>query len=241
MLEAVLFDWGSTLMDFVWDDALVEEGHRAGLRALGRDDPEELALLSARFRERYLPLLHAPDTLEEVEYPGLVRELLGHFGIEAGDDELNRYLAAEHEAWEPAMRVAATSVALLEALRNRGLRTGLVSNATDPGWLLRADLERQGLADHLDAVVFSSELGKRKPHPAIYQAALEELGVAPEHALFVGDRLVEDVRGPAELGMTTVQALWFRADDNPDGIEPDHEAFTQMDVLNVVERLRAAA
>ena len=41
--------------------------------------------------------------------------------------------------------------------------------------------------------------------------------------------------------MTTVQALWFRADENPNGIEPDYQAFTQMDVLNVVERLRRAA
>jgi putative hydrolase of the HAD superfamily len=241
MLEAVLFDWGSTLMDFVWDEALVEEGHRAGLQALGRDDPEELARLSAHFRERYLPLLHAPGTLEEVEYPGLVRELLDHVGIEADGDAVDRYLTAEHRAWDPAMQVGSTSVALLEALRNRGLRTGLVSNATDPGWLLRGDLERQGLAPYLDAVAFSSEVGKRKPHPAIYQAALSELGVAPDRALFVGDRLVEDVQGPAELGMTTVQAIWFRADENPNGIEPDYQAFTQMDVLNVVERLRKAA
>jgi putative hydrolase of the HAD superfamily len=241
VLDAVLFDWGSTLMDFVWDDALVEEGHRAGLQALGRDDLGELARLSAHFRERYLPLLHAPGTLEEVEYPGLVRELLGHFGIHATDRDLDRYLVAEHRVWEPAMQVAATSVALLESLRNRGLKTGLVSNATDPGWLLRADLERQGLAPYLDSVVFSSELGKRKPHPAIYERALSELGIAPERTLFVGDRLIEDVRGPTALGMTTVQAIWFRADDNADGIEPDYQAFTQMDVLNVVERLRQAA
>ena len=43
-----------------------------------------------------------------------------------------------------------------------------------------------------------------------------------------GDRLFEDVRGADELGTTTVQALWFRADENPDGAEPDHQAFTQM-------------
>jgi putative hydrolase of the HAD superfamily len=94
-----------------------------------------------------------------------------------------------------------------------------------------------GIGPRLDAAVFSSEVGKRKPHPAIYDAALSDLGVAPERALFVGDRLIEDVQGPAELGMTTVQAVWFRADENPDGIEPDYQAFTQMDVLNVVERL----
>jgi putative hydrolase of the HAD superfamily len=85
--------------------------------------------------------------------------------------------------------------------------------------------------------VFSSELGKRKPHPEIFGRALSALEVRPEAAVFVGDRLYEDVGGASAVGMTTVQALWFRADENPDGIEPDFQAFTQMDVLNIVRRL----
>ena len=40
--------------------------------------------------------------------------------------------------------------------------------------------------------------------------------------------------------MTTVQALWFRADEASVEVEPDFQAFTQMDVLNVVDRLRAS-
>ena len=94
-----------------------------------------------------------------------------------------------------------------------------------------------GLAERLDFSVFSSEVGIRKPHPAIFERALEALEVEPAHALFVGDRLYEDVRGAGELGMTTVQALWFRADEHPEGGEPDYQAFTQMDVLNIVRRL----
>jgi putative hydrolase of the HAD superfamily len=93
-----------------------------------------------------------------------------------------------------------------------------------------------GLARRLDFAVFSSEVGLRKPHPAIFERALDALEVEPANALFVGDRLYEDVRGAGELGMKTVQALWFRADEHPDGREPDHQAFTQMDVLNVVRR-----
>jgi putative hydrolase of the HAD superfamily len=88
--------------------------------------------------------------------------------------------------------------------------------------------------------VFSSEVGKRKPHPEIFQVALAALEVAPERTLFVGDRLYEDVRGAGELGMTTVQAVWFRADEHPDGGEPDFQAFTQFDVLNIARRLNAA-
>jgi hypothetical protein len=45
------------------------------------------------------------------------------------------------------------------------------------------------------------------------------------------------VQGAANVGMTTVQALWFNADDSTSGIEPDFMAFTPMDVLNVVRRL----
>jgi putative hydrolase of the HAD superfamily len=103
--------------------------------------------------------------------------------------------------------------------------------------LLQRTLAEMGLAEHLDVAVFSSEVGKRKPHPAIFERALGELGVPACEALFVGDRLYEDVRGAGELGMRTVQAVWFRADENPDGGEPDFQAFTPHDVLNVVRRL----
>jgi putative hydrolase of the HAD superfamily len=94
-----------------------------------------------------------------------------------------------------------------------------------------------GIEQRIDVAVFSSEVGKRKPHPEIFRHALTALEVAPQRTLCVGDRLYEDVRGAGEVGMTTVQALWFRADEHPEGAEPDHQAFTQMDVLNIAGRL----
>jgi len=237
VLEAVLFDWGDTLMQFAYSPELVSAGHRAGLAAIGRDGLPEVDALTEHFREEYEPLFWAPGTIEEIEYPGLVRRLLADFGVEIDDDELGRYLQAEHTAWDPARILAAHTHPLLESLRELGLRLGLVSNAFDPGWLLHRDLEQMGIAQRLDFSVFSSEVGLRKPHPEIFERALEALQVEAERSLFVGDRLYEDVRGAAEVGMTTVQALWFRADDHPDGAEPDHQAFTQLDVLNIVRRL----
>jgi len=233
VLEAVLFDWGDTLMEWRWDEKLLVAGHRAGLRAIGREDLE----LTEHFRERYEPLFWAPGTVEELEYPGLVRRLLGDFEVEIGADELERFLEAEHAAWAPARMLGSTSHALLEALRGRGLKLAVVSNAFDPPALLHGDLTDAGITERVDFAVFSSEVGKRKPHPEIFERALTALGVDPEGALFVGDRLYEDVRGVGEVGMTTVQALWFRADENPDGGEPDFQAFTQMDILNIVDRL----
>ena len=240
MLKAVLFDWGDTLMAFGYEPELVEAGQRAGLDAIGRDGLPDADAITAHFREHYEPLFWVPGTLEEIEYPGLVRELLGHFGIEVSDEELGRFLEAEHGVWDAARVLGGTTHAMLESLRSRGLRLGVVSNAFDPGWLLHRDLEQMGIAERIDFAVFSSEIGKRKPHPEIFERALSALEAAPEEALFVGDRLYEDVRGAAQVGMTTVQALWFRADENPEGREPDHQAFTQMDVLNIADRLLAA-
>jgi putative hydrolase of the HAD superfamily len=237
VLEAVLFDWGDTLMQFAYSPELVSAGHRAGLEAIGRDGLPDADAVTERFRAEYEPLFWVPGTIEEIEYPGLVRGLLGDFGVEIDDDELMRFLEAEHLAWDPARILAAHTHPLLESLRARGLKLGLVSNAFDPGWLLHRDLEHMGIEQRLDFSVFSSEVGTRKPHPAIFHRALEALDVEPGRALFVGDRLYEDVRGAAEVGMTTVQALWFRADEHPDGAEPDHQAFTQLDVLNVARRL----
>jgi putative hydrolase of the HAD superfamily len=236
-LDAVLFDWGDTLFHFAYDEALLDAGWEAGLAALGRDDLPGHRETAARFRERYVPLLWVPGSVEEVEYPGMVRELLQGFGVDLSEDDLERFLEAEHAAWEPARQIGDSTHALLDSLRERRLKTGLVSNAFDPGWLLRNDLERMGLAERLDVAVFSSEVGMRKPHEAIFAAALGPLGVAPERTLFVGDRRYEDIRGAREMGMATVQAYWFRADDDERGLDPDYEAFTPMDVLNIVRRL----
>jgi HAD superfamily hydrolase (TIGR01549 family) len=234
VLQAVLFDWGDTLMRWAWDPEYLSDGHVAGLRAIGR---EPAPALTERFRESYLPLLWVPEALEEVEYPELVRRVLAEEGIEVSGDELLRFLDAEHDAWSKARQLASTTHALLESLRDRGLKLGLVSNALDPPDLLHRDLEELGVAQRLDAAVFSSEVGWRKPHPLIFERALDSLGVLAKNALFVGDTIATDVAGAAAVGMHTCQALWFRADEAEEP-EPDFRAFTQMDVMTAVRRLQ---
>jgi HAD superfamily hydrolase (TIGR01549 family) len=218
MLEAVLFDWTNTLVEFTWDDELLAAGHRA---ALGRDDPE--------FTARYRTLVLGDE--EHRPYAELLTEL----GVEDPD----RFIELEHAAWRPAHQVLSSAQAMLVSLRRRGLKTGIVANSwPEPARLLRADVERYGLAGELDVQVWSGEVGARKPEPEIFIHALDRLGVDPVDALFVGDGLENDVQGAGDVGMTTAQALWFRADDTP-GIEPDYLAFTPMDVLNAARRLAA--
>jgi putative hydrolase of the HAD superfamily len=235
VLRAVLFDWGDTLMRWAPEPEHLADGHRAGLAAIGREPVEGL---TERFRDEYLQAWFEPGLVEEIEYPAQVRRLLGEFGIEVGDDELLRFLDAEHAAWGAARQLASTTHALLETLRDRGLKLGLVSNAIDPPDLLHRDLAEFGVAQRLDVAVFSSEVGRRKPDPLIFRHTLELLGAEPADSLFVGDTVATDIAGASALGMHTCQALWFNADEDPAGPEPEFRAFTQMDVVSIVKRLQ---
>jgi putative hydrolase of the HAD superfamily len=225
MLAAVLFDWNNTLVQFTWDDDLLVAGHEAALKAIDHDEDG--------FTERYREVVLERATPAD-DYGDLLRELLGELSVA----DVDRFVDAEHEVWRSAHAVLGSAQALLQALRGRGLKTGIVANSwPDPARVLRADVEASGLGDLVDVCVFSSEVGASKPDPAIFLHALDELGVDPLDAMFVGDRLVADVGGAANVGMTTVQALWFNADADTSGIEPDFLAFTPMDVLNVAIRL----
>lgn len=219
VLEAVLFDWGNTLVQLEWDEELVAAGHRA---ALGRDDRE----FTARWRELMLGDAHGHRPYAT---------LLAGLGVEDPDGFIDR----EHAVWREAYAVLASAPALLESLRDRGLRTAVVANAwPDPPRILQDDAEALGLAPLLDTLVFAAEAGARKPAPEPFLEACRRLEVVPAAVLFVGDDLERDVDAAARLGMRTVQAVWFRADENP-RVEPDFTAFTAVDVLNAVRRLLA--
>jgi putative hydrolase of the HAD superfamily len=83
-------------------------------------------------------------------------------------------------------------------LQARGYYTGILSNLPRPlGEALRA---KPGFLDPFDHHTFSYELGIVKPAAAIYLHSIDQLGVAPEQALFLDDR-VENVQGAREAGL----------------------------------------
>jgi putative hydrolase of the HAD superfamily len=96
------------------------------------------------------------------------------------------------------MRVEASMVDAVRAARDAGVRTGLLSNS----WGL--EYEREGWDTLFDAVVISSEVGLRKPDPAIYALAADRLGLPPEQIVFVDD-LRPNVRAAVAAGMVGVQ------------------------------------
>jgi FMN phosphatase YigB (HAD superfamily) len=234
VVRAILFDWGNTLAEWRFDPDLFAEAHAAGLLAIARPDAPLREPFTAAYVDRVPPLVLAPAE-DEIDYVATVRDLLRELGSDVDDAAAWRFVVAEQRVWRPAHRLEASALALLDALADRDLSLGLVSNLFDPPALVRELLAAMGVLERLGAVALSAEVGKRKPHPALFEHALVQLGVDPADTVVVGDRLREDVGGAHALGMRAIQALWFAADDS-EGPEPDAQAFTPSDVLRIVDR-----
>lgn len=237
-LEAVLFDYGDTLLEFRLDDGLWLGAMRDMLVAAG-GSPDRAADLRGEIERRVTELTADPDDHAELVYEEVVAGALAAVGASPGPALLRTAIEAQHRGWLGARRLHPKAHWLLEETRARGLRIGIVSNTFDPPDLLHADLASDGVAERVDAIVLSSELGLRKPAPEIYRAALDALGVDPANALFVGDRVREDVQGPAALGMRTCLVTYFRVDGGDHGLA-DAVAESPADVLATVDTIMAA-
>lgn len=104
----------------------------------------------------------------------------------------------------------------LKVLREK-YRLGIVSNAQEA--FTPEELDIYGLREHFDIIVLSSQVKLKKPNPAIFQAALEQIGVAPKEAVFVGNDLTADIMGASAMGMKTI--LIGRQQYNIVGVTPD--------------------
>lgn len=120
------------------------------------------------------------------------------------------------------------AVQVLNTLRERGLRTAIVTNGLPD--LQRRKLTLTGLGDLVDAVVISGDSGLGKPHPAPFNAALSRLGVPASNAIMVGDSLANDIRGAKAAGL---EAIWLSTDADRESDE--HTTITALpDLLRLL-------
>jgi putative hydrolase of the HAD superfamily len=232
--QGAVFDYGDTLIRFEYDRAAHVRSLGLLLEHLGSGDvPAERLFeeVDARLGEA----LEARGDDGELDFALVVRESLAAVDVGADPEAVIAAMRAGQRAWESQRALHPEAVELLRGVRALGLRTGLVSNTFDPAVLMEEDLVLQGLDDLIDVAVFSSGLGIRKPHPGIYAHVLERLGTEPGRTLFIGDRVREDVAGPAAAGMRTCLVTWFRSDEGDHGLA-DHVAAKPLDVLHILTR-----
>jgi putative hydrolase of the HAD superfamily len=195
-LRAVLFDVDFTLCRpgpelSAERYARIAERHGVTLDVERYDEVREAAVLNLK---RHPELLH-----DDSIWHRFTEEIFIGMG---GPEEIASGCATEIEqGWEVSenFELFEDALPVLEELRAAQLRIGLVSNGI-------RDLV-EFVAHHrldVDAIVDSRTHGRVKPHPTIFQAALERLGVAAEEAVMVGDSLAEDVEGARALGMRAI-------------------------------------
>ena len=178
--DGLLIDWGGVMTSSVFDTF-------SAFCAVEGLEPDTVA---RRFREdracRELLIDLETGVLDEDEFEPQFAELLGV----AAPDLIERMFAgsAPDEEMLDAVRRA----------RQRGVRTGLISNS----WGTRR-YDRAQLAQLFDGIVISGEVGMRKPTTEIYELGAQSIGLEPEQCVFVDD-LPFNLKPAAELGMATV-------------------------------------
>ena len=218
--EGVLFDYGRTLVTFAYptDDLLrvLREFRPRIEEALAVPAPEAEKILD----DVLLPLEEYIGSMseDEVDYMDVYRDAWHRAGLRLPDALLHDILDAEQQCWDRAVEVDGEATSVLSWLGEQGIKRGVCSNAPFPPEMMRRQVRSNGITELVDAIVFSSEVGRRKPAPEVYEAAIDAIGTEPARTLFVGDRVREDYEGPRAAGMRAV-IVTAHADDEPrDGV-----------------------
>lgn len=245
-VRGILFDYGDTLGDLrvAEQEILAVYGDvRNRLAAEARQDLPTAPDLVQNVTVRIIRLVsesYRRHQLEELDALTLFEDAFRSLGLNVPRDLVQEIAELEYRAMVTDRTVSPENLEVLQQLRQRGLRLGLVSNAHFLPALMLEDFERLGLSELFDAIVISSQVGVRKPHPEIFRRALAELELTPEETVFVGDKMREDVLGPKELGMRAVLTRQFRREEF-DGAQqaPDYVIDSLHELVPYVDALRA--
>jgi putative hydrolase of the HAD superfamily len=209
MLRAVLFDVDFTIARP--GPELGPEGYRRLGARFGLElDPSRYAVA----RERAVEGIRRHPELEHDEeiWVAFTERIVRGMG---GDADSAYDCAVEMtRAWEHAehFELFEDALPVLEALRARGLKLGLVSNT---GRDLDAFVSHHRL--DVDAAIGSGAFGRTKPHPTIFQAVLDRLEVEPADAAMIGDSVEDDVEGARAAGIE--RAFLLDRDGRFEGVE----------------------
>ncbi|MFQ5774433.1 MAG: HAD family hydrolase [Kiloniellaceae bacterium] len=168
-----------------------------------------------------------------------LRVVLAGLGRSLPDEALARVVRA-HEDMEvdiPPDPIEGIAEALAE-LSSRYKLCVVSDTIVTPARGLRALLDRHGLKQYFTGFAFSDEVGRSKPHRIMFQAAADQLGVALEELVHVGDRDHNDVKGPQALGMKAVLFTASRGRDKDD-TTADAVCARHADLPGVIDRLAA--
>ena len=191
-IRAVVFDLFITLTD--WEAERCRPRFMDDLAAaLGADPLAFSSLMRETFTERVTGALgDARSTFST---------LATRLGCDLSPEDLDRVIALRLEQQRRTLTPRAGVLNALSDLRTAGYAIGVLTDCTAETPELWPSLPYAAV---VDAVAFSCEIGKRKPHPAGYDDIARKLGAAAEECLYVGDGSSAELTGATSVGMTAV-------------------------------------
>lgn len=229
-IEAVVFDWGGTLSLFAEID--MEDMWRLAARHLAPDREDEMCARLVAVEAASWARIAVDQRATTLT--SLLALASGELAVDVTEAVLEEAATHHLDSWTPHIRHDPDAAGVLAALRERGLRIGLLSNTHWPPAFHEHFLERDGLAPLIDVRCYTSEMTFTKPHPEAFRAVLDALGVArPDRAAFVGDRRYDDVWGAQSVGM---RGVWVRNDLVPaHDVEPTAAIDSLPELLPLVD------
>lgn len=202
--RGLIVDYGGTLVEEVGYDATA--GQRA-LLSMASSVPQSLTLdaVVRRAKDVTREIMARRDVFGiETPWVSLTRLIHDFFGT-----QFSRPMAdLERAFWDASVttRPIAGAKAALDVFHAAGVPIAVLSNSSFSADVIRHDLDKYGLADHLAFVMVTADYVVRKPSRFLFETAAARLGVAPADVWFVGDRLDTDVAGARGAGM---KAVWL--------------------------------
>lgn len=199
-IDVVLFDLDDTLFDHRDSVRQGIEAHRVSLELPGHPD-EEFARWNALEEVHYHRYLTGElDFFEQRR--ARARGFVEPHGQVLADPDADAWFEAYLRHYEANWQLHGDAAACLDRMDARGIRLGIITNGDIS--FQGAKLAGLGITDRFEHVIASGSVGVAKPDPRIFELACEAFGVAPERAIYVGDRLHTDAIGAAAAGLRGV-------------------------------------
>ncbi|SIN91878.1 HAD family hydrolase [Salinivibrio sp. ES.052] len=178
--------------------------------------------------EQYIHELYIPSQIFQPDWESIWQLAFSSYGV-----QFERSIGLKHLAdFVSRGGLYEYTLPLLETLSAQRTRLILLSNVTGQTEIFQQDLDNRGLTPYFERVIWSSEIGYRKPSMQAFQLALNSIGARASSTLMVGDSEIADIQGAKAVGIDAMLV----SDQHVVSRDADY-VVTRADVLGEIVRL----